>query len=276
MKSCSDDKNLRVALCQIQCSLGNKEENIAKMKNILEEHSADLYVFPELFLTGYMVRDNIFRLSESPSGSSFQAVAKLSKQHGVGIIFGAAVNDNLSGIIKNSAVAVQPNGQIERYDKIHLANFGPFEEGLYFTPGENLRIIEIYGFKFGLIICYDIFFPELVKSYATAGVDGIICISASPVTSKFSFETVMPARAVENATYMIYVNQAGPQLNQVFFGGSGAMDPFGKQIVKNSYFNSDVTIATLNKSILEMAKKMRPTVRDSLGFKRNIDVLGQE
>ena len=87
MKSCSDDKNLRIALCQIRCSLGNKEENIAKMKNVLEEHSADLYVFPELFLSGYMVRDEVFCLSESLCDSSFQAVAELSRQHGVSIIF---------------------------------------------------------------------------------------------------------------------------------------------------------------------------------------------
>lgn len=276
MKSCSDDKNLRVALCQIRCSLGNKEENIAKMKNVLEKHPADLYIFPELFLTGYMVRDEVYRLSEPLGGSSFQAAAELSRQHSVSIVFGAAVNDDMSGVVRNSAVAVHSDGRIERYDKIHLANFGPFEEGLYFTPGESLKIIEVCGFKFGLIICYDIFFPELVKSYAAAGVDAVICISASPVTSKSSFETVMPARAVENAIYMIYVNQTGPQLNQIFFGGSAAMDPSGKQIVKNSYFDSDVTTITLSKSILERAKKIRPTLRDSLGFKRNIDVLGQE
>ncbi len=276
MKSCNGDKFLRVALCQIQCSLGNKDKNIAKIKSVLEENSADLYVFPELFLTGYMIRDEASCLSESLDGCSFQTVADLSKQYGVNILFGAVVNGDTSGILRNSAVVVHSDGRIEKYDKIHLANFGPFEEGLYFTPGENLRIIEVCGFKFGLIICYDIFFPELVKSYAMAGVDGVICISASPVTSKFSFETVMPARAVENAIYMIYVNQVGSQMNQVFFGGSGAMDPSGKQMVKNAYFSPDVTIATLEKSHLERAKKMRPTIRDSLVFKRNIDVLGQE
>ena len=276
MKSCNGNSSIKVALCQIQCTLGNKKENIAKLKSVLEEHSADLYVFPEMFLTGYMVRDEVFSLSESFNGSSFQAVADLSRQHSANIVFGAAVNDDLAGLIRNSAVITHQDGKIERYDKIHLANFGPFEEGLYFTPGENLKIIEVCGFKFGLIICYDIFFPEMVKSYALAGVDGVICISASPATSKHSFETVMPARAVENAAYVIYVNQAGSQLNQVFFGGSRVIDTSGRQVVKSSCFNSDVTVATIDKSCVERAKKMRPTVRDSLAFKRNIDVLGQE
>ncbi len=276
MKSCNGNNSIRVALCQIQCSLGNKKENIAKIKSVLEEHSANLYVFPEMFLTGYMIRDEVSILSESLNGNNFQTVADLSRQHSANIIFGAAVNDDLAGLIRNSAVIAYQDGKIERYDKIHLANFGPFEEGLYFTSGKNLKIIEICGFKFGLIICYDIFFPEVVKSYALAGVDGVICISASPVTSKYSFETVMPARAVENAIYMTYVNQVGSQLNQVFFGGSRVVDPSGKQVVKNSCFNSDVTIATLDKSCVERAKKMRPTIRDSLVFKRNIDVLGQE
>ena len=275
MKSC-DDKCIRIALCQIRCSLGNKKENIAKMKSILEEYSADLYVFPEMFLTGYMIRDEVFTLSESIRDNSFQAVSDLSKQYGVDIVFGAAVNDDIPGIIRNSAVAIHSDGLLEKYDKIHLANFGSFDECLYFTPGENLKIIDVQGFKIGLIICYDIFFPELIKSYALAGVDGVICISASPVTSMTAFETVMPARAVENAIYMVYVNQAGPQLNQVFFGGSGAVDPSGMQMVKNVYFNSDVTVVSLSKLHLARAKKLRPTIRDSLAFPLDIDVVGQE
>lgn len=116
MKSC-DDKCIRVALCQIRCSLGNKKENIAKMKSILEEYSADLYVFPEMFLTGYMIRDEVFTLSESIRDNSFQAVSDLSKQYGVDIVFGAAVNDDVPGIIRNSAVAVHSDGLLENMIK---------------------------------------------------------------------------------------------------------------------------------------------------------------
>ncbi|WP_400260122.1 carbon-nitrogen hydrolase family protein [Candidatus Methanomassiliicoccus intestinalis] len=255
-------ENINLAVAQLPCTLGNKAENIGKMKHVLENQVADLYIFPELFLTGYLLRDEIFRLSETLDGPSFQAITALAKQHQANILFGAPVLEETAGLIKNSALIAYADGSIDKYDKIHPANFGPFEEGLYFAPGEDLKIIEVNGYRFGLLICYDLFFSELSRSYALQGVDGLICLSASPITSRSSFETVLPARAVENALYVVYANQVGSQSNQLFFGGSEVRDPSGTALVKNAYFNSEVASASLSKSKLANARRMRPTVRD--------------
>ncbi len=115
-----------------------------------------------------------------------------------------------------------------------------------------------------MVVCYDLFFPELVRSYALSGAEAIVCISASPVTSRDFFEKLIPARAVENTAYIIYVNQVGTQLNQVFFGGSEAAGPRGDRIAKNRYFERDMNIIETSLSELQAARRNRPTVRDTV------------
>ncbi len=98
---------------------------------------ADLFVFCELYLTGYMVRDQVHRLAERLDGSSVSKISDLAEEHGCGILFGMArEDDELPGVIKNSAVLVSEDG-VQSYDKVHPATFGPFEEGLYFAKGKR-------------------------------------------------------------------------------------------------------------------------------------------
>lgn len=256
---------LRIALAQVPCALGDKKENLSRMTAMVESGSADLYVFSELFLTGYMVRDDIFRLAEGLDGASVQAVEKLCDEHGAHVLFGMpAWDDQVPGVLRNSAVLVSPDEVVQRYDKVNPASFGPFEESLYFGAGSAGAMMDVDGHKIGAIICYDMFFPELSKSYALAGAEAILCISASPVTSREYFEKLIPARAIENTVYMVYVNQVGTQLSQVFFGGSEACGPRGGRLVKNKYFEKDLGTFELSLEEIRAARRGRPTVRDSL------------
>jgi predicted amidohydrolase len=258
---------MRIALAQIPCALGDKKENLARMRKVVKSGNADLYVFPELFLTGYMVRDEIFRLAEGLDGKSVKAVQRLADEHGTNVLFGmAAWDDDVPGVVHNSAVMVSPNEIIQRYDKVNPANFGPFEEGFYFGAGSSGTLMEVEGHRIGVVICYDLFFPELAKSYALAGAETLICISASPVTSREFFERLIPARAIENTTYAVYVNQVGTQLNQVFFGGSEACGPRGNRLAKNKYFEEDLSVVETSVDELRAARRARPTVRDSLPY----------
>lgn len=256
---------MRAALCQTPCALGNKEENLSRMGRMLSKREADLYIFPELFLTGYMVRDEAFRLAEDVDGPSVAAVGKMSSEVGSPILFGmAAWDDELPGVLRNSAVMVSPDGNVQRYDKINLANFGPFEEGFYFTPGGAPAPMEANGMRIGAVICYDLSFPELSKWYALQGAEAIVCLSASPVTSLQLFERLVPVRAVENASYCLYSNQAGTQLSQVFFGGAEAAGPGGERLAKAAYFKEDIVVVELDREAVRAARRGRPALRDSL------------
>lgn len=256
---------MKVGLVQVECALADKRKNIDKMKEIIDGNEADLFVFSETFLTGYMCRDLFFRLAEPLDGNSVQEIERIASEHGCYILFGMPVLDEeISSLITNSAVCVSPDGTVQRYDKLSLANFGPFEEKLYFRRGSRPALFEVGGFKVGPIICYDIFFPEISRFYALNGADAIICIAASPLTSKQFFERMIPARAIENTTYFLYVNQTGTQLNQVFFGGSQVSDPRGEIIAKCKYFEEDLVAIDIDQTSIRLARQMRPTLRNAI------------
>jgi predicted amidohydrolase len=254
---------MKIALAQARCALSDKERNLIKMEEIITGNEADLFVFSELYLTGYMVRDRVFQLAEPTDGESIGRIERLAEEHGCGIMFGMARwDDELPGVLRNSAVMVSPDEGVQIYDKLHPATFGPFEEGLYFGKGKEPNLFSLDGHKIGACICYDLFHSEIGRAYALAGAEALICISASPYTSREYFERLVPARAIENTLYTIYVNQVGAQLNLVFFGGSEAYGPRGNRLCKCRYFEEDVQIIETDIQSLHLARRNRPTVRD--------------
>lgn len=259
-------QKLRIAMAQVPNKLGDKQQNLKRMERCLDQVQADLYVFGELFLTGYMCRDLLHKLAEKMDGPSIERISGMAEARDCSIVFGMpAWSENVPGLLHNCAIGVGPSGDVQRYDKVNLANFGPFEERFYFAPGDCPTMFDIGGSTFGVCICYDVFFPELTKSYAMQGAKGLICISASPSTSREQFERVLPARATENTMYAIYSNLVGAQLNIVFFGGGQAYGPRGNLLARNAYLKEDVRVIEFDPQEIEIARRMRPTVRDTYG-----------
>ncbi|MCE5295528.1 MAG: carbon-nitrogen hydrolase family protein [Euryarchaeota archaeon] len=256
---------MKIALVQTHCSLGDKESNMRKINEAIGRTEADLFVFSELFLTGYMVRDRVHGLAESLDGPSVRKLMGIAEDHGVGILFGMPrLDDELPGVLRNSAVMVSEAEGVQCYDKEHLATFGPFEEGLYFGAGKAPGLFELNGRRLGVCICYDLFHSEMARAYSLSGAEALITISASPYTSRDFFERIVPARAIENTLYSIYVNQVGTQLGMVFFGGSGAYGPRGNLIAKCRYFEDDAKVIEIDRHEIELARRGRPTVRDGV------------
>lgn len=213
---------LKILLNQ-QNSIGGPVENEKRIKEVLKD-DFDIAIFPELFYSGYMRRDNIRFYHLDPSFLNYI-------QKNIGdrmLIFGAPVDDRF---FYNSAIVINA-GKLFRYYKMHLPNFGPFEEYRYFSKGTVPFAVDFRGIKINVNICYDLFFYD---SYVK-GSDVIVNISASPFTSRSYFERVFPGKAIENQAYLIYVNTSGLQRNQVFWGGSRILDPDGKMIFKLPYF----------------------------------------
>ena len=153
---------MRAALCQTPCALGDKQENLSRMERLLSQQDADLYIFPELFLTGYMVRDDVHRLAEAIDGPSVAAVHRMAAEIGASILFGmAAWDENVPGLLRNSAVMVSPDGRTQRYDKVNLANFGPFEEGFYFGAGNSGTLMDLRSSLFCLMMLDSMGIPWL-------------------------------------------------------------------------------------------------------------------
>jgi predicted amidohydrolase len=256
---------MRLALVQTPCKLGDKLENIRRMERMLDRADADVYLFSELFLTGYMCRDRLPLLAEPVNGKSVTRIQGMAEQRDCAIVFGMpTASDMYTGVMHNSAVGVSADGTIQRYDKLVPANFGPFEERLYFTPGLSPALFTLAGLKVGVVICYDLFFPEFLREGAVQGADLLVCISASPATSREQFERVLPARAAENTCYMAYANQVGAQLNMVFFGGSQAYGPRGDPLARCKYYEEDIAVIEVDPQEVALARRMRPTLRDTI------------
>ncbi len=254
---------MKVALAQLDATLEQKDKNLRKLERVVAKSEADLVLAGELFLTGYMARDAFTRLAEPVDGPSVAAVRKMAEDHGTHIVFGMPEREPGTRRLYNASVLVAPDGRVVSYRKIYPANFGPFEEGLYFGRGDALTLVDTKLGKIGLLICYDSFFPELAKAYALQGADLLAIISASPATSKPFFDRILPARAIENAIHVLYANLVGTELNVVFQGGTQALGPRGEDLGKAADFKEDAVIAEVDLRDNKTARAFRPTLRDT-------------
>jgi predicted amidohydrolase len=260
------DEKIKIALAQMSCKREGKAENLKKIEKIVikaKKQSADLVIFPELSLTGYVVRDQIYELAETIPGPSTEAVENIAKKTKTHIIFGMPeLSEKAQATIYNSAVLVGPKGFIGKYRKMYLPTHSVFEEKRYFRPGYQAAVFDTDLGKVGLIICYDIFFPEVSRLTRLKGAQLIVCISASPAMRRVFFETLTVARAIENTAFLAYVNLVGIEDGLQFWGGSRIVGPNGKVIVQAKYDDEDLVMCDVDYTDIRSVETFVPTLRD--------------
>jgi 5-aminopentanamidase len=265
---------VRLTLVTERPVLGNVRANLETVARHVRAAEGDLVLFGELFLQGYTARDHFHRTALSVQGDEFDALKKLCRETKKSLLVGfARRDDERRGVLYDSAALVTKKGRVDVYDKWFLANFGPFEEKLYFAPGHRLNVWELDGVRLGVQICYDLFFPELTKAYALMGADVLVNLSASPTTSRANFERLFPARALETGCFFAYCNVAGAQDEVVFWGGSQVWGPRGDEKVKAPTLDPSVVTVDLSMDEVEAARPLRPTVRDTR--REMVDALAQ-
>ncbi len=260
-------KKINVALAQISCKIGDKEHNLDVMKRNIKQaknQGANLIVFPELALTGYVCRDILYELAEPvPEGESIRRLAKIANKEAIHVVFGALErSEKTHATLYNTAVLLGPNGFIGKYQKMHLPTHSVFEEKRYFRLGYKTPVFETEIGKLGLIICYDVFFPEITRLLRLKGSQLIICISASPGVRRKFFETLTVARAIENTAFLVYVNLVGVENGLQFWGGSRIVAPNGKITSQAKYDEEDLVIGKIDYAGLRQTETFVPTLRD--------------
>ena len=130
---------IKLALAQISSKRESKSENLRKIEKLTmkaKEQGADLIIFPEMSLTGYVILDQVYELAETIPGPSTDKVEDLAKKTGMHIIFGMPeLSEKTQATIFNTAVLVGPKGLIGKYRKMYLPTHSVFEEKRYFRPG---------------------------------------------------------------------------------------------------------------------------------------------
>jgi len=251
----------------MSCQVGNKRKNLEAMENRVKQAKkagARLIAFPELSLTGYTVRDRAYELAEPvPKGDSVREIERIAKSEDIHIVFGAIERSARTGaVLHNSAVLVGPKGYVGKYQKMYLPTHSVFEEKRYFRPGYQANVFETEVGKIGMIICYDIYFPEVTRLLSLRGANLIICISASPSVRRGFFETLTAARAIENGVFLAYVNLAGIEDGLQFWGGSRIIAPSGSLISQAKYDVDDLIHATIDYSDMSRVQAWIPALRD--------------
>lgn len=252
-----------VALCQFVPDVGDVESNASRIVSCLESGDADMFIFPELFLTGYGADCGELRDSVET------AISKISdkcRETDCAAVVGSPRYTNMG--ILNSLAFLSPDGDVW-YDKAHLAKFGVYaEDG--FIEGHGPTIGYYHGMGFGMCVCYDIFFPEILHGCSLNGSSVNICVAASAVQSKPFLDRVISARALENVTYLAYVNNVGPLNGLTMHGCSRALDPFGEEVCCCGTSESMAVFSVDTDEI----DRMRGIRRHLSDFRKDIDWLG--
>ena len=259
-------EKITLALAQISGQRENKEENLRKIEELTmraKAEKADLVIFPELSLTGYVVRDQLYELAETIPGPSTTQIAELTRKTSMHVVFGMPeLSEKTKATIYNTAVFVGPEGIIGKYHKRYLPTHSVFEEKRYFRPGYQTATFDTSLGKIGLCICYDLFFPEVTRLTRLEGAQLIICISASPSVRRSYFETLTAARAIENTAFLAYVNLVGVEDGLQFWGGSRLVSPTGDVISKARYDEEDLVLCEVDFKDIKPAEAFIPTLRD--------------
>ncbi|MGW1280609.1 carbon-nitrogen hydrolase family protein [Streptomyces tsukubensis] len=218
---------LRTALLQSSGTLGSVEANLAELDAAAARAAAAgarLLVTSELFLTGYAIGDRVPRLAETADGPSAAAVAATAARHGLAVAYGYP--ERAGDLVHNSVQLIGPDGtRLANYRKTHL--FGCFERE-WFTPGDRPVVqAELDGLRIGMLICYDVEFPENVRAHALAGTDLLLVPTAQMHPFQFVAESLVPVRAFESQLYIAYVNRTGPEAEFEFVGLSTLAGPDG-------------------------------------------------
>jgi len=261
---------IRVILSQLNSELGDKESNIAKINDVLEKHvnkeEYTLVLFPEMYLTGYMIKEMVFKLAEEIPGPSTRKIQQILQDYPKTII--AIGMPELGvyprGVIYNSYVYVSSRGVEEVFRKRHFPTFGVFDEYRYFKPGPFIlpNLIEFNGFRIGSQICYDTFFPEVIRALALIGADLVAIPSAAPTASRPLWPKILYSRAVENTIFIAYINTVGYQDDLEFFGESRLIDPLGKDIIRARAYKEDIVSTIIDLSTIIRARSIRPVQKD--------------
>jgi 5-aminopentanamidase len=218
-------------LAQLAPRRGDLESNLGRIAGIVRSVRAELYIFPELFLLGYAPGDRVHRLALRAGDPAIHTLTQLASERNAGILVGAPWrSEDRPGEVHNAVLLADPAGSIQVQIKRYLPNFGPFEEAALYTPTDTSTPLTWGKHRIGAQICYDAYFPEVSRELALAASVLLVVVSAAPVTSRGLFEKILPARAVENACPLVYVNRVGVEDGMVFGGGSGAWDSRGEPV----------------------------------------------
>lgn len=222
-------REITIAVVQMKPTLGEPEENLVKMSEMISkiasQQRVDLIVFPELVTSGNELGLRFTELAQRVPGPTVNLIAQRANEHGVYVAFGMVTKEKVESVLYNSAVLIGPDGELlDVYNKIHLRG----EERMAFREGFKIPVIPTEIGTIGLMIGYDLAFPEIARSLVLEGAE-VLCVMANWEAAQIDeWKTYVRARAYENSAFVAGANRIGEDVTLNFGGESIVVGPRGE------------------------------------------------
>jgi predicted amidohydrolase len=199
----------RIALAQLEPKLFDKQHNLAKAERAIRtaaDQGAAAILFPELFLTGYSLGDRAAELAEARDGPSARRVAELAGSHHVAVLMGYAERGPDGKQVFDAVLIADARGRIAgSYRKMHLFH----AEAGWFLPGDQPLVLDFGLGAVGLLVCYDLEFPEAVRALALRGARWVATCTGNMIPNQHLQEIFVQSRAAENRLWVAVANRVG-------------------------------------------------------------------
>lgn len=219
---------------------------------------SDLYVFPEMFSTGFATVPE--GIAESDD-CTLQWMKRMADRYDAAIVGSVAVVTN-NNTYHNRLYFVKPGGDVVYYDKRHLFTYGG--EDKRYTRGNDRVVVEWRGVRFLLQVCYDLRFPVFSRNNDSGNpYDAIIYVANWPESRRKVWDVLLHARAIENQCYVLGVNRVGDDTVCHYNGGTMLIDAYGKDVASVSDEADGALTVTLDMERLQGFRKKFPVLDDA-------------
>lgn len=254
--------NLKVTVFQAYLFWENIDKNLQNISLKLSSgvrEKTDLIVLPEMFNTGFTM--NVATQSEKMNGKTMLWMKNTAFKMDC-VVTGSLIIEE-DGKYYNRLIWMLPNGEYEYYDKKHL--FGLGDEDKNFTSGTTALVVNLKGWKIRLATCYDLRFPVWLRN-VDGNYDILLLVASWPDKRAAHWRALIPARAIENQSYVIAVNRVGHDGNEIYHSGhSMCLDPNGNTVYYKPE-DEDLYTFSINYEELEKTRRQFPFLKDADKF----------
>jgi predicted amidohydrolase len=264
-------QTVRVALAQIAPKLGDVEANVdlhVEAIRLARREKAGVVVFPELSLTGYVLRDQVPEVALNAKAPLFRRLLRAAGDLDLVVGF---VEEAPGHRFHNAAAYLSKNRIAHVHRKVYLPTYGMFEEGRDFAEGGVIRAFATPRGPAGILICEDAWHPTSAWILVQDGAEILFTLSSGPtrgakpsrgVTSLPVWHELLRTTAQLQTSFVVYVNRVGYEDGLNFGGGSIALDPFGRTLAALPALTAGLTVAELDAEVLRRARAAYPLLRD--------------
>ncbi|MCE4048497.1 MULTISPECIES: carbon-nitrogen family hydrolase [Bacillaceae] len=251
-----------ISIIQMDIVFGDPKQNFLAAEKWIKEACAgkqtDIVILPELWTTGYDL-PHLDTIADKHAEKAISFLQHLARSYQVHIIGGSVANKKEDGIF-NTLLVINKEGElIHTYDKLHL--FKLMDEHLYLQSGTATGLFQLNGETAAGLICYDIRFPEWVRTHTSKGANVLFVSAEWPLARLAHWRALLIARAIENQCYVVACNRSGSDPANVFAGHSMIIDPWG-EIVGEAGENSEILARTIDLAKVSEVRNMIPIFSD--------------